>query len=56
MEDKKSIPVVRDDVDKSLLYALERGIDDVENGQELPLKEAMSKVREIRLRREQIRA
>ena len=33
---------------QSLLNALDRGIDDMEAGRELPLKEALGKVSELR--------
>jgi hypothetical protein len=41
MESKKIITIEKQDVKKELLFALERGIDDVEHGRELPLKSAM---------------
>lgn len=34
--------------DKSLSNALDRGIDDMEAGRELPLEEAMEKITELR--------
>lgn len=34
--------------DKSLCNALDRGIDDMEAGRELPLDEAMKKITELR--------
>ena len=56
MDKKNAISLDRQDVDKALLHALERGINDMENGQELPLKEAMDRVRGIRADRKKIRA
>ena len=40
-------------MEEKLSIALERGIEDMKNGRELPLKEAMEKVREIRDNRKQ---
>ena len=40
-----------DIIDSSLMQLLDRGIDDMESGNELPLKEAMARVDEIRDRR-----
>ncbi|MBR2699442.1 MAG: hypothetical protein IKE76_12710 [Clostridia bacterium] len=48
MDKENVISLEKQDVDKALLHALERGINDMENGQELPLKEAMDRVRRIR--------
>ncbi len=56
MDKKNAISLDRQDVDKALLHALERGINDMENGQEFPLKEAMDRVRGIRAERKKIRA
>ncbi len=46
-ENKKNEEII----DSSLMQLLDRGIDDMESGNELPLKEAMSRVDEIRNRR-----
>lgn len=56
MEKKITIAADKSEVDKSLLQAIERGIDDLESHRELPLEKAMQKVREIRGNRKQIRA
>ena len=56
MNDKPSLTCEDRSVDPSLLYALERGINDMENGRELPIEEAMKKVEAIRKARRQIRA
>ena len=56
MDERTSISVEAKDVDKSLIQALERGINDVESGRELPLDSAMKQVEAIRQGRKQIRA
>lgn len=42
--------------DKNLQNALDRGIDDMETGRELPLDEAMEKITELRNIRRNARA
>ena len=56
MEKEMTISADKSEVDKRLLQAIERGIDDLESHRELPLDKAMQKVREIRINRKQIRA
>ena len=56
MVENKNIPVDNPDIDKTLLQAIERGIDDLENDRVLPLESAMKMVEEIRKSRRQIRA
>lgn len=56
MDKRNAITVENKDVDRALIQALERGINDVETGRELPLKEAMKQVEAIRQGRKQIRA
>ena len=56
MEKRLSISPDKPEVDMKQLRSIERGIEDVENRRELPLDEAMRKVREIRGERKQIRA
>lgn len=51
-----SITLETKDVDKALIRALERGINDVETGRELSLETAMKRVEAIRQERKQIRA
>ena len=56
MNQDNALTIKKEAVDPRLLYELERGINDLETGRELPLKEAMEKVDEIRRRRGQFRA
>lgn len=56
MDKKPTITVETREVDKALIRELERGIDDMENGRELPLDAAMKRVEAIRRGRKQIRA
>lgn len=48
--------IKKENDDKSLLRMLDRGIDDMEEGRELPLEEAMKKISEIRNSRRSARA
>lgn len=56
MDKDNPITVENVNVDKALVRALERGVNDMETGRELPLKEAMKQVEAIRQGRKQIRA
>ena len=56
MDQKLSVTPEAKDVDKSLLRALDRGVNDLETGRELPLESAMKQVEAIRQGRKQIRA
>lgn len=44
----KTIPTNALHDDSHLLHLLDSGIDDMENGRELPLKEAFNKINELR--------
>ena len=47
---------VRDDLHGNLMRMLDRGIDDMEAGRELPLDEAFQKITELRDKRRNARA
>lgn len=48
MEQTKSRQIERSHEDESFLCMLDRGIDDMEAGRELPLEDAFKKVTELR--------
>ena len=48
--------VTSDSVNRDLIRALDRAIDDVEAGREYTVEEGMKKVREIRERRKKVTA
>lgn len=48
--------VSSEEVDRELIRALDRAIDDVEAGREYTVEEGMKKVREIRERRKKVTA
>ena len=48
--------VSSEEVDRELIRALDRAIDDVEAGREYTVEEGMQKVREIRERRKKVTA
>ncbi len=54
--EKTRFTVKTDNVDRELLRALDRAIDDLEAGREYSVEEGMKKVREIRDRRKKVTA
>ena len=48
--------VSNDEVDRELVRALDRAIDDLEAGREYSVEEGMKKVQEIRARRKKVTA